>query len=936
VIQGGGSNAELQFFLQGPDLQKLDLYIGKLKQRLAQMPGVVDIDSSYEQGKPEVRVHINRDKASDLNVNVSSIANALRVLVGGDDQVTTYREGDDRYDVELRLKKEFRNSPEALDSLFVPSPTLGNVRVSSVATLEQAGGPSQIERVNRQRQILLTANIVEGQALSNVLPVIDESIKSFNLPTEYHYGLVGRSKEFGRAATGYVIAFLLSIVFMYMVLASQFESFVDPITILLSLPLSVPFALISLLLMRENFSIIYTSLGILILFGIVKKNSILQIDHIKSLRTHDGLPRLEAILQGCEDRLRPILMTTAALVAGMIPLAIGGGAGAGSRRTVAIVVIGGQTLCLLLTLLVTPVMYSLFDDLAHASIWSRLFALPKLLSRRAIARLFLAVAMLVVSGASTRAAETAPARVGVGATESKLTLQQAIEEALQHNLDIEIEKSNIASATAGVRAARGFFDPTFRWLPGFESRNTPTGSVLQGVDGKLTEKFHTENFGFRQRLPFQGSSFGVDFDNSRATTTNPFASLTPFFNSRLAVSFTQPLWRNRVTDRDRAELKIRRKQVDSSELDFELRVIDIVARTEQSYWDLVAARQDAVVKVDAVEWAKEQLARNQRQIEAGTLAPVEIAASEAELERRRDAWFAAIGVITEAENALKLLLSGGRDESIWADQLVPVEDSTIPPPETDNVAAAVLAAIKRRPELRRIDTQQDIVGVQKQQAADQTKPQVNLVATYANTGLGGTVRPGDNPLSASQEALYARINQLSAAAGLSPIAGGGFGALPDSLIGGYGTSLSNLFGGSYSTVSVGLAFDFTFRNNAAQGALAQAAVAERRLKLQRAQAEQQIGAQVRNAMQALSTATQRIAAAEASARAANDKLASETRLFQTGESTNFLVLTRQNEYADARHRLLVARLDYNKAIARLEVALGSTLTAHKIEHAGRP
>ncbi len=371
LIQGGGSNVDLQFSLQGPDLNVLEGYAQRIKQRLAQVPGVTDLDSSYEAGKPELRVTINRDKAADLNVSVASVATALRTLVGGDQQATTYREADDRYDVQLRVEKQFRDSPGALERLYVPSSTLGNVAVASVASLKESTGPTQIERYNRQRRILIVANLVQGQSLSNVIEIVNQTVESLNLPPQYQAGLVGKSKEFGRAGKNYAIAFLLSIIFMYMILAAQFESFVDPVTILISLPLSVPFALLSLLVMRENFSIIYTSVGILVLFGIVKKNSILQVDHIKSLRA-EGVPRMEAILRGCEDRLRPILMTTAALVAGMLPLALGGGAGSGSRRTVAIVVIGGQSLCLLLTLLVTPVSYSFFDDVAHSKRWRAL------------------------------------------------------------------------------------------------------------------------------------------------------------------------------------------------------------------------------------------------------------------------------------------------------------------------------------------------------------------------------------------------------------------------------------------------------------------------------------------------------------------------------------------------------------------------------------
>jgi hydrophobic/amphiphilic exporter-1 (mainly G- bacteria), HAE1 family len=374
LIQGAGPQRDLQYFIQGPDLAQLNRYAQDIKGRLTQLGGVTDIDLSYEGGKPEVRVIINRDKASDLGVNVASVASAMRTLVAGDDQVTTYREGDDRYNVLLQVSPQFRNSAAALDQLYVPSTTLGNVPVANVASFQQGEGPVQIERTNRQRQILITANFQKGQTLNRVLEEMQSTIEGLKMPAGYAHGPIGQSKEFGRAIGSFLVAFGLALIFMYMILASQFESFIDPITILLSLPLSIPFAFLSLVITKEPFSIIYTSIGILVLFGIVKKNSILQIDHIKQLR-REGEDRMTAIVHGCRDRLRPILMTTAALIAGMIPLALGGGPGSASRRTVAIVVIGGQTLCLLLTLLVTPVSYSLFEDLAKLPWVAKVLAL---------------------------------------------------------------------------------------------------------------------------------------------------------------------------------------------------------------------------------------------------------------------------------------------------------------------------------------------------------------------------------------------------------------------------------------------------------------------------------------------------------------------------------------------------------------------------------
>jgi outer membrane protein TolC len=523
-----------------------------------------------------------------------------------------------------------------------------------------------------------------------------------------------------------------------------------------------------------------------------------------------------------------------------------------------------------------------------------------------------------------------PARVGVGITQRKLSLRDAIQMALENNLEIEIEKTGRDTAEQSVQAARGFFDPTFRWQPLLSTTNTPTGSVLQGASGKVTDRGLVNNFYLRQKFKNFGTSAYVDFENSRQTTTNPFTSFSPLLNSRLAIGFTQPVLRGRLIDRDRAELKVRQKRVDASSVDVEVRVIDVITRVEQAYWDVVAARQDVAVKEENVNWAREQLAINQRLIDAGTLAPVELSAAEAELQRRLDTWYSTVGALTEVENNLKTLIAPERTASIWNDEIVPTEVTTVEPPEADDLRGAVTSAIKRRPELRTLNVQDQINAIEKDLNKDLTKPEVSVVGQYSLTGLGGRLNLGEDPFTESNTALYLRLNQLSVANGLQPLPPPSFGSPPDFLVGNYGTALSNLFRGRYQSFQAGLSLDFNLRNRTATANLGQTLINEKRLKLERVRAEQAIEAQVRGAMQGIQTARQRIAAAEASTRAAKEKLDSEQRLYQTGESTNFLVLTRQNEYADSRRREVVARLDYNKSVARLEQALGTTLASHNV------
>jgi multidrug efflux pump subunit AcrB len=376
---GGGafSTATVQYTLAGPDLQKLGEYADTISKKLKEVHGAVDVDTSMITGNPEVVATVNRRTAADLGVNVLDIAAAGQILVGGLD-VSRYSENGREYDIRIRAEEKYRNSPDALSLLTVPSAKLGAVPLLDVADLKRGSSPSKIDRLARQRQVTFFANTIPGVGPAEVGTALEKIVADMKLPAEYRFAPFGQSKEIKRTGGAFAIAFGMAFIFMYLILAAQFESWLHPVTILLALPLTVPFALISLLVFKQSLDI-FTMLGILVLFGVVKKNSILQIDHINQLR-REGMSRRDAILHGNRDRLRPILMTTLAFVAGMLPLVTSKGIGAEFNRATAGPVVGGQILSLLLTLLATPIAYSLFDDLSvkWGRFWSRVLRLkPK-------------------------------------------------------------------------------------------------------------------------------------------------------------------------------------------------------------------------------------------------------------------------------------------------------------------------------------------------------------------------------------------------------------------------------------------------------------------------------------------------------------------------------------------------------------------------------
>ncbi|MDX2092491.1 MAG: efflux RND transporter permease subunit [Kofleriaceae bacterium] len=368
----GGQNAMVMYLISGPDLDRLEVYGKRVLADMAKVPGVVDLDSSLLDPVEESTVKPNLERAALLGVDPQSITATLAVLVGGT-EASTFEDRGDQYPVFLRAAERFRNDPSALSLISVPSATLGQVPLSDVVSVTPGIATSKISRSSRERAVTLSMNVKPGFSQQDVVKALQTSIKNLDMPAGYSSEPFGQSKEMAKMMSAFMFAIALAFIFMYLVLAAQFESWLYPFIIMLSLPLTFPFAVMSLLLTGGSFNI-FSMLGLIVLFAMVKKNAILQVDHANGLR-RQGLPRTEAVLAASRDRLRPILMTTFAFVAGMLPLVTSQGVGAGFSKAMASIIVGGQTLSLFLTLVAIPVIYTWFDDLANwgGRMWRKVF-----------------------------------------------------------------------------------------------------------------------------------------------------------------------------------------------------------------------------------------------------------------------------------------------------------------------------------------------------------------------------------------------------------------------------------------------------------------------------------------------------------------------------------------------------------------------------------
>jgi HAE1 family hydrophobic/amphiphilic exporter-1 len=365
-LGGGNGNFAIQATLQGPDMLKLYDYSQQLLVNAQKLPSLVDAKSNFSNASPEVHVSVDRARAADLGVRISDIGSALRLMVSGDDEISSFRDGPEQYPVKIRVLESQRDDVAAIGKLTVPSSTSGQVRVDNIAQMVRGFGPTQLRRLNRQFAIEVQADLAPGHALDEGSADMRRLMTELNLPPGYSFSMRGQTQYLDETTTNLLLAIGLASIFVYIVLAAQFESFVQPIIIMLALPVSVPFALFTIWVTGRTLNL-WSALGILLLFGIVKKNSILQVDYTNVLRRR-GVPMHEAIVEACRTRLRPILMTTSAIIAGLLPTALGIGIGGNQRSAIALTIIGGQSLCLFLTLLLVPVAYVEFDRLEQAVI----------------------------------------------------------------------------------------------------------------------------------------------------------------------------------------------------------------------------------------------------------------------------------------------------------------------------------------------------------------------------------------------------------------------------------------------------------------------------------------------------------------------------------------------------------------------------------------
>jgi outer membrane protein TolC len=529
-----------------------------------------------------------------------------------------------------------------------------------------------------------------------------------------------------------------------------------------------------------------------------------------------------------------------------------------------------------------------------------------------------------------------PPRVGVaGAPPLSLTLADAVRLAVERNNDVTIAREETQAARQSVRAAEGVFDPLFVPSVSYQRAVSPSASALGGgTAGRLEQDQFGGSLEFSGRSPWAGGRYTANFTSNRLQSSNQFARLNPQYPSSFGVTFVQPIFRGREIDTERRQILLARETAELTDAQLRRVLMDQLTLVEQAYWDLVFATRNVQLQSSAVDQARAQVASNERQAQAGTLAPIDVVEAQTQVANFQLSAASAQQALTEAENRLKRLMLGGPQAAEWNRAIVPsdLSDRFASPFTLDDARRIALA---RRPELTELETARAQNEIDRRFFRDEARPQVDLVGNYSLAGLSGAALVSQSdPLGGSDAALLARLNELSLRAGLDPLvttpSSGGGTSVPSFLTGGYEQSIGNIFARRFPTALVQLQLGIPLRNQTAEANVARTEILTRRIDVQRAQLEQTIEAEVRNALEAAQTSEARLGAAAAAQRNAQEQYESEQRRFEAGLSTVFLVLQRQTALVSAQSQELRARADLNQAMALLDRATGTTLEHHGV------
>ena len=503
-------------------------------------------------------------------------------------------------------------------------------------------------------------------------------------------------------------------------------------------------------------------------------------------------------------------------------------------------------------------------------------------------------------------------RQRVGVTEGDiqpLSVQDAIRLSLQNNLDIEQFRQGVAISERSLYSLRGLYDIVSTADVNFRSQTVPVANAFGGggTSASFTSRSMTWNFGTSQAVERTGGFWTAEFDNTRTRTSATNATITPQFNSLLNFTFTQPLMRNFKIDSNRRQIQVAKKSLDISDSLFRQRVIEIINSVQRAYWDLVFARKNESISRDSVELARTQLENNRKMVEAGTLAPIELRSTEAQLETAKGNVIVALQGVTTAENALKGLLLKDPNDKMWSAELNPT-DQPVSAEVTYNLGEAIGLALKNRPELDQLRLQTEQKNIDLSFYKNQLKPQVDFFGIYGNSGLAGTPVP---------------------VIGI-PV------TLPERFSGAYGQALNNLFSQDFKTYQFGVRLSVPWRNRTAEGNYGRTLAEARQLDARQRQVVQNVQIDVRNALQAVVASKQRYEAAQAGELAAQAQYSGEQERYRAGLSTNFVVLQRQTDLSVARGTTVRALTDYNKALADLQRVTGMTLMSNNVNISSKP